>query len=301
MNDRSFGYIILIFISVSILGLLGYSIWVLAFPKETRIITFSKISNLRIDDPVKIKGVTVATIKSITRDEKDVLVTIKAYESLEIHEGYEIYSSDKGILGERVIIIKNGDQNNAPVDKNDTLTGTFHRGVSDALGSTWKLKDFIASFKNNAGLLLSGSEEKPSFVSTFSNVIAEIDSFSNKLYNTATFLDAELTVKIDDLNEITGAARKISQEISTTVPGKIETLEEQLETITKFIDKLDPVVNTLTDVVIKIKDNKLIQNDYISSLVEQLKELQELIEIIQDGTARLKLQIKLGFKEKIPK
>lgn len=295
MNDKTFGYIILASLLSIALLVFGYAAWVLVFPQETRIIAFNRVSNLRVDDPIKIRGVTVATIKSMTRNEKNSLITIKTFKPLPIYEGYTIYSADKGILGERLIILENGDSNNQVVSSDDTLTGIFHPGVSDVLGSAWKLKDLIVAFKENAGLLLSGSEEKPSFITTFSTIISEIDSFSTKLYNTAEFLDAELSGKINTLQSITASAQKVSHEIAGTIPEKIQTIEEQIEIITNFIEKLDTLIDTLTDILNKIKNNDLFQKDYISKMIVQLKELQELIDVIQDGTARLKVRLKLGF------
>ncbi len=295
MNDKTFGYIILAFLLCMALLIFSYAAWVLVFPPETRIIAFNRVSNLKVDDPVKIKGVTVATIKSITRNEKNVLITIKIFKPFPIYEGYTIYSADKGILGERLIVLENGNRNNPVISSDDTLSGIFHIGVSDVLGSAWKLKDLIINFKENASLLLSGSEEKPSFITSFSSIIAEIDSFSTKVYNAAEFLDAELSGKIDTLQSVAASAQKVSHEIAGTIPKKIQAIEEQIETIATFIQKLDTIVNTLTEITVKIKNNTLFETDYISKMIAQLKELKELIEIIQEGTARLKIRLKMGF------
>ncbi len=300
MNDKRFGYVILLFLFAAFLSILGYVLWVLAFPKETRIISFDRISNLRVDDPMKVKGVTVATITDISGKGERVPVTVKFDEPFTIYKGYTIYSSDKGILGDRIIILQNGDSNNPVIPKKDTLIGTFNLGVSEALGRAWRLKDLIVSFKEDASIFLSGSQEKPSFVSTFASIISEIDSFSLRLHSAAAFLNSEVGVKVDTLQRILAEAKNISDQIEGIVPGKIKALDNQLDTIITYVDKLNPIIHSLTDIVEKIKDNKLIQDNDISRLVAQLKDLQKLISIIQEGTARLKLRIKLGFNEKIP-
>lgn len=295
MNDKRLGYIILTLTLLIIITILIYSFMILAFPKETRIVSFGRISNLEIDDQVEIKGKTVGRVKNIAKGSLNVLVTVELNETVNLHTGYRVYSFDKGILGDRRIVIEQGDTNGPLIDKGDTLDGIFYPGISDVLGHAWKLKDFFITFKKNAGVLLSGSEEKPPFIAAFMSVISEIDTISSKLYNAALLLDSELATGIDTLKSIITAANTFIQEVKEVVPEKITTVEKQVETIANFIDKLDTIVNTLADIVTRIKNNELLHVDHITKLLKQLKEIQNLIGELQAGTARLKLKIKLGF------
>jgi ABC-type transporter Mla subunit MlaD len=295
MSDKRVGYIILAASLVIMVSLLVYSIALLAFPKETRVISFSRISNLRVDDPVKIQGKIVGRIKSLTGEGHRVLVTLELTETIHIHEGYWIYSTDKGILGDRLIVIKPGNSAGPLIEKSDTLRGNFYPGMSDVLGRAWKLKDFFTAFKVNAGILLSGTKEKPSLVSTFTEIISEIDTFSNKLYTTALFLYAELEPGIDSLNAVIAFADGLIQDMKNIVPHKITAVEKQVETLAAFLEKLDSIVNTLSGIILQIKDNGLIPSDHITSLLKQLKEIHDLLEELLAGTTQLKLKIKLGF------
>ena len=295
MNDRGLGYFILALTLVIIVTILVYSFRVLAFPKETRIISFSRISNLETDDQVEIKGKIVGRVKNIASDTLKVLVTVELNETINVHTGYRIHSFDKGILGDRRIVIEPGNADSSLINKNDTLDGIFYPGISDVLGHAWKLKDFFITFKNNAGILLSGSKEKPSFIESFTSVIFEIDTISSKLYNAARILDSELGTGIDTLNSVITATNTFVQEVKGAIPEKITSVEKQVETLTNFLGELDTIVNTLTDIVTRIKNNELLHVDHISKLLKQLKEIQGLLEELQAGTARLKLRIKLGF------
>ena len=295
MNDKKLGYIILAIIAITVLSLLIYSIHLLAFPKVTRIISFSRISNLRIEDPIKIKGNTVGRIKDIASDDYRVLVTIELIEPINFHDGYMIYSTDKGILGDRVIIVDPGDINGQLINKNDTLEGHFHEGISDVLGHAWKLKDLFIEFKTTAGNLLSGTEEKPSLIATFSNVISAVDSFSNKLYNAALFLSSEFEGNIDTLYTVSASAIEFIADVKKVIPERITTVEQQLKTISNFIDKLEKIVDMLTGIVTNIEDNELMHVDHITGLLTQLEEVQNLLEDLQAGTVQLKLRLKAGF------
>ena len=311
MNDKRLGYIILALALIVIITILVYSFRTLAFPKETRVLSFKRISNLRVDDQVEVKGKIVGRVKNIAlveikgkpvekvkntnKDTMKVLVTVELNETVNLYKGYRIYSFDKGILGERRIVIEPGNTDSPLINKVDTLDGIFYPGISDVLGHAWKLKDFFITFKNNAGALLSGSEEKPSFIASFTSIIFEIDTISSKLYNAARFLDFELGTSIDTLNSVITATNTFVQEVKGAIPEKITSVEKQVETIANFLGELDTIVNTLTDIVTRIKNNELLPVDHITKLLKQLKEIQELLEELQAGTARLKLRVKLGF------
>jgi len=299
MNDKRLGYIILALTLLVITAIVVYSFRVLAFVEDTRVLSFKRISNLRIDDPVEIKGKTVGRVKNIESDTLSnpmkVCVTVELKEAVTIHKGYKIYSFDKGILGDRRIVIETGNTTDPLIDSKDTLDGIFYPGISDVLGHAWKLKDFFITFKSNAGALLSGTEEKPSFIESFSSIIFEIDTISSKLYNAALLLNSELATGIDTLNSVIAAADSFVQEVKQVVPKSVTSVEKQIETLSNFIGKLDTMVNTLTDIVTRIKNNELLYVDHITKLLDQLKEIQNLLEEIQAGTARLRLRIKLGF------
>lgn len=295
MSDKRLGYLILTIALLIIAVILVYSLRILAFPKEKRVISFDRISNLRIDDPVEIMGKTVGRIKNVTGENRNVFVTVEFNETVTIYSNYRIYTYDKGIVGDRRLVIEPGHISSPIIDKSDTLNGIFYLGISDVLGHAWKLKDFFTAFKDNAAVLLSGTEEKPSFITSFTSVISEIDTISSRLYNAAVFLDSELTHGIDTLNSVITAAASFIEEVKRIAPEKINSVEKKIETISNFIGKLDTAVTTLTDIVIRIKNNELLHVDHITKILQQLKVIQGLIEELQTGTARLKLRLKLGF------
>ena len=57
MIDRKLGYAIVCLIFLIGSAVLVYMLKPVFFPPETRIIAFDTIGNLRIDDPVRVKGI----------------------------------------------------------------------------------------------------------------------------------------------------------------------------------------------------------------------------------------------------
>jgi len=295
MSDKSLGYIIIALIACGIMLFFGYSIWMFSSPKETRYCRISRISNLKIDDPVVVNGKTVGKITNISSSNNAVLVTMEIHDRFPVHQGYTVFNADKGILGDQSIVIQTGDPGNALISEQDTLTATFYPGISDVLGSAWKLKELALSYRKTAEEMLSGSTGKESFVATFAAVVAEIETFSRKLHGAALQLDADVSPQIDSLKSFTANAQKFVDEIAAVAPEEIATIEKQLETVSAYTGKLDGIVTSLTDIVLKIKQHELIQNEHITGLLEQLREIRKILNDIQQGAFKLKLQIKAGF------
>lgn len=295
MNDKSFGYIILVFLGIFITSLVGYGISVILFPAQTIMVSFDRISNLRVDDPVKVKGVTIGNISNLTLDDARAIVAIRTLKPVTIYQGYKIYTTDKGILGDRIIVLENGDETNPPVDLKDTLPGIFYPGVSDALGSTYKLKELALTFKQTAHVLLSGSEGKPSLVSAIQKVLSQIDTFTLQLNTFALTLNAELPVLLDTLKTVSHSAQKMSDDIGNTLTEKLPTLAEQVDALAEYAGKLDSLVAKLSEIIGLIEKNKLMTDDYITPVTKQLSDIRDIIAMILDGTLKLRLLLKAGF------
>jgi ABC-type transporter Mla subunit MlaD len=295
MNERKFGYIILGLALCVILSIIGYSIKIVFFPKETRTIVFSRITNLSIDDPVKIRGKNIGKIVSIkqgTQEKGDnIYVTFAVLEPFTVYSDYYIYSADKGLMGDRVIKILPGSNTDSIINSTDTLSGKWTPSVSDALGSAWKLQDKIISLKTGAGVLLSGTPEKAPFVTLFSKFISDVDSFCNSLQNTVEILKVKLPAKIDTLHSIVTSVKRISGKMSTAVPTHIHSIEEQAKAISDFINKFDKQSSSLSTIVEKIKSNELIKKDHISPLNDQINDIQDLLDEIKTGLVTFRAKI----------
>jgi hypothetical protein len=84
--------------------------------------------------------------------------------------------------------------------------------------------------------------------------------------------------------------------MTDSLPEKMRTVENQIEEITAFIDKLDSCENSLSGIIETIQNNAVIQNDQITPLITQLREISNFIDITRNGSARLKVLLHAGFK-----
>ena len=75
--DQRIGYCIIALLALIMLAVTLICIDRIKNPAETRIIAFEQVGNLKIDDPVKLRGMDAGTIKDIQWRSDKILVTIE--------------------------------------------------------------------------------------------------------------------------------------------------------------------------------------------------------------------------------
>jgi len=68
---------LLLLLLLTLAALIWFGIRLLNNPQDLRIIAFEQIGNLRIDDPVKLRGIDIGTVKRIELLREKVLVFIE--------------------------------------------------------------------------------------------------------------------------------------------------------------------------------------------------------------------------------
>jgi ABC-type transporter Mla subunit MlaD len=282
MSNKKLGYVLITLFLIIFAVFLCYAIRIVAFPQKQRVIAFDQVGNLRLDDPVKIKGVTVGKITNISRNTAYALVTFQMDVSLDLYKDYSIITSDRGIMGDRVIHIEPGIQKTFPLNENDTLKGVFIRGVSEMIGATWKLRDNITAIKS-AAALLSDTAGKKSFITLFSIIIRDLDTVSNALYAVVTTIDSGLSSSLDTLSKTIVSIKKDYERFSVVLPEKFSAISDETDTLIAFLHTTDTLVGKLSDITTQIATHPLITGDDITPLRKDIDELRYLLYRIQIG------------------
>ena len=121
--DRRLGYFILAILLLVIAGSIGYGIFFARTPEPRRVISFDMIGNLRIDDPVSLKGLAIGTIVDIRWRPRSVLVFIQPSQNLVLHKGYTVDNRDVGLMGDRALLIDDPNPAAPVIAPADTLAG----------------------------------------------------------------------------------------------------------------------------------------------------------------------------------
>jgi len=287
--DRIAGYGILLVLFLIILGTIGYGIYYSRSPEPVRVISFDTIGNLRIDDPVTLKGLNIGKIVKITWRPHSVLVFIQTHAKLTLHPGYTILNKDVGFMGDRTLCIEDDNINAAAIAPADTLIGEFRSGVSEGVGMIWKLRGAVDSFTKVSSRLLQGSASHPSFVRQMHTVIGSADSATGKLLSMVSLLEGGISPKLDSLTALVNTVSALVQSAAWKTPGAVAGVERMCLTLEKSLNQADSLtLRALT--LVRVVDT-VAASDHLGVFRKKIDMLHEAIVHLKDRFIQLKISL----------
>ncbi len=300
MTDRKLGYIIIGLFSLIITVLAAYCLRPILSPGETRVVAFKRIGSLGYQDPVRVRGVFYGTAASINwvadsvRKEPRVYVTIQSARHIPLHRGYLIVDVDEGLMGDRAIVIDPGDSTAPPIPVRDTLVGTFHPGISEALDNVRKLREVVDTFLSVSNRLAHGAGAARSLVVQINEAVAAVDSLSRTILTVASQTGATLSTNIDSLNSLVNSASLVTKTFSAAAPEYVDGVSGRLRDISVFVASLDKTVDTLRSMSQELESprNILWKSD-AENIRKKIVGLQTIITTLQQRMLQFKIYIKL--------
>lgn len=293
--DRTTGYLILIVFITVFLVFLGYGFYLIFRTKEIRYAEVSQISSLRLSDPVKFKGMDVGRVSKITKLDNKIIIQFKVTSPFVLHENYYIRTGDLGVMGDRAVLIEQGDTNLPVVDKSDTLKVEYVSGMSYLLGQAYKLPQMIEDWKEATHVLLRGTEDKTSLVSNLKIMGNELDTIVNYLHTAMISISSDDYNLMDTLNKIAEETIKITDKTKKELNKRVPQIDTALIDLIEFIDELDTVTVDLSKTVNNIKNNRFIKDDDITPIIEALNDIKAVLNDIRKDCLKLRGVLKLGF------
>jgi ABC-type transporter Mla subunit MlaD len=291
--DRRIGYAILaliIFLSVALI-VFGYTLSKSA-AAETRIVHFPQIGNLRIDDPVMLKGIQVGTIKKTDGTERGIYVTFITTQPLNLRADYQIENKDKGIMGDRLIMIEPGTNTAAAVPAGDTLHGIFREGISEVVGLAWQLSDLIDTFCVVSDRMLKGTSQKKSLVRQIDDMVNITDSTLARLTRMTDNLERTTSQQVDSIEHMTASLIAAESGITKTAPQKIAEVEKLLRLLNNGMAKLDTMSADINATVNTVNaPDGILWNDQGTTLSEKITSLRKAVNHLYDRMLKLKLYL----------
>jgi ABC-type transporter Mla subunit MlaD len=289
MSDRKLGYAIICLFLAILFVIGGYCLRPVLSPQQTRVIAFEKVGNLRIDDQVRLKGIAYGIVKKIDWTREKVFVTVQSRSPWALHAGYSVTTLDAGIMGDRMVMINDGPSAGPVVAANDTLSGSFVLGVSEALGYALRLRGVVDSLRDMADLLLLGDKQHPSFVAQTNGVIRTADSLSKSLVRFASTAESAVSSGLDSIDNIVKTASQLSQSAAVSAPEFLSMLDKQVTKTAALVASIDSAADRLlgTSAGLSRKDNVLWRND--------LEHLTGNLVVVQKAIADIQLEL-LQFK-----
>lgn len=294
MLDRKLGYAILCIIFIIISVSITFVIISLFSPGETRIIAFDRIGNLRLEDPIKIKGSPAGTVKKIILKKDSVLVVVNSKKHLAIHKGYSIANMDEGIMGDRILQVDCGDTTAPLINVGDTLTGTFYPGVSEVLGYAWMLHDIVDTLVTISGVLLHGTSSKKSLIAQTESVIFTVDSLSRIALKVTRKINAVTSSRLDSIEAIVKHTSRVARIFTAAAPEYIDNINDRLRTVSGLLTAIDTTADNLRQLTINMqKPDGVLFGDDVENIRKKLVELQNILATIQKRLLQFKIYLRL--------
>jgi hypothetical protein len=287
--DRKIGYAIIAIIVIVGCTVIGISIYHMENPEKLRFVSFERVGNLKIEDPVNVVGIRIGSVKGVELRKESVLVSFTANMPLKLHQGYSVNDGEVGFMGDRMISITIGDTTMPAISDSDTLRGIFHPGVSEAIGMAGRLKGVVDSFVEKSARLLNGGPQTVSIVNRVNNIAAMTDSASRALIVVVSGLESGLSKGLDSLNLIIGGILRMSQAADSLtrqkMPGVVKQvglIGDRLQKLTDLVDKLALTVDTFDHMTEPGGQGELAQ------LFTKIKMLRDAILHLKEGLSQLK-------------
>jgi phospholipid/cholesterol/gamma-HCH transport system substrate-binding protein len=290
--DRLSGYVLLLLLLLIVTAIAFFGIRLFKNPLDLRIISFEQVGNLKIDDPVKLQGITIGTIMKIESHEQKVLVFFETQTPLKIHQGYHIDDKDIGLMGDRIVMIIDGDSVGPLIPKNDTLTGTFHNGVSETVGFAWKLRDILDSFTVISSQILHGTPKRKSLIKQVHEMVDITDSASSSIMNYTVQINKGFNATIDSIEQFVTQINKFSGSTAASAPGFLSTLEGKVKDLAIGVNKLDAMSDAL------LKYTRQAEKSGLAGLGNE-SQIKGKIDALHDAIGHLKdrlLKFQVYFK-----
>ncbi|KMQ49565.1 hypothetical protein CHISP_3523 [Chitinispirillum alkaliphilum] len=283
MSDRKLGYIIISAFLILVLSIAGTVIWHIFLPQHTRIIEFSEVGSLEIQDPVHVKGVYAGQVKDIYLQGQKTHVKIKMHKPVVLHQGYIISLSSKGVMGDRYISIYPGPENAPIIDTNTILSGNFELGPSEALAFVDDLYEYVLTLRKITTDLYLGTPEQASLVSLFETLTLTIDSISMKLLHATAVIDNDLSKHIASLGSFIEKAWAITFTATEKFPEIATATEDLTQKAENLISEVEKVVVMSDSLIEAFGDSTLfIWNSDLDSLRDSFRSIRELIKEIRE-------------------
>jgi ABC-type transporter Mla subunit MlaD len=286
--DRRMGYLIIAGILLIGLAVLSWGIFHFKNQAKIRVVSFYQTGNLKIDDPLYLLGIRVGNIKSIELREQNVLVFLNTYKPIAIHQGCHVDNIEIGFMGDRMLTMDFGDSAKPLIQEKDTLMGTFHPGLSEAVGMAWKLQGVVDSFIELSAALLHNGPLRASFVQQVNKIAAITDSMSMTLVTIITNVGNGLPASLDSLNRIIGSVARISHTADSLTQQQLSGLNKQIGLVGGGLTKLESMLDGLLAATEKFEGRQGVDDhNAIASFIAKIKVLRDAVQQVKEGFFKL--------------
>jgi ABC-type transporter Mla subunit MlaD len=292
INDKKLGYVIIAFLLVFIVCICAVFTWVVYIQPRQFTIKFDKVGNLKIEDAVVHKGFSIGHVKSMQWSASHVLVTVETNKRPLMYADYRIEDVEKGVMGDRIIMMDCGGLAGRPLSLNDTLQGTFIPGISEGIAYAGRLHAVIRELDSIASILRCGKQNQRSLIEVITGLVDSSDAVLSRLSagikpiarDAGSFLDSTGHL----LANASASARPVIRKTPSILKG-MKTGSDSLVALTGHLQAiLDSVQAKYADLNGADTSRKTQKTD---ALYRQLSDIQEVLDFISSSGLLLRVGI----------
>jgi phospholipid/cholesterol/gamma-HCH transport system substrate-binding protein len=244
-----------VFYSIVFIGVLFlFSLWFFLHPnspwhsRNYYLVAFNEIGNLKVDNAVKINGLTKGYVKEFELTDSCVWAKIAVLSAVKIPLDSKLRVANAGLMGERVVEVglgnskeyyKNEAQISGDFDKGGTAIGVLTMNIVD---EAQRIADILATA---ADTLFSDKK-----MEDYKRLGQKAKTMGNRTTHIFKFASQNLTVSIDSLTQ---AVLKIEEIINNVKPNfnnaieNVELLKKNLANLKKALEKVKDSVAAIAE------------------------------------------------------
>ncbi len=297
MSHRLIGYITLFFVSSFFLFVVLSHI----IEKNKYVIRTAyaaDIGNLKIENPIKINGITVGYVATIGRDKGLARITVKLHKETIIRSDYRLLNKDVSLTGDRELSLFPGHSREI-VEVDSPLFITFVPGIAEGISGAELLGDLVKELRD---LVSYYSQVDPSndtlFTTQIKSVLKEMDGLSLKADRLLVENEAVVKRLVLKGEELTRSVKDISTAVKPQAEAFLDASGNLSRQAATIIDNFEPIINDLEALLTKLEDNdnRLVrlmtsQGGEYEAIEKSIKRLRSLIELASEEGIGLDIDI----------
>ncbi|MFQ5441619.1 MAG: MlaD family protein [Thermodesulfobacteriota bacterium] len=250
--------------------------------------TFDSAAGLDPDSSVKVAGVEVGRVKSITLKGHQARILLQIHPDVEIGKDFTAMLKSTGLLGEKYIEIVPGAPGAPALKDGEEITRTAkYMDIDRLLGSLTDLSGDMKKLAESLGNTLGGPEGE----NTVRNIVRNVDEISSRVNKLLARNDARLNriiANFDDLStNLKGAVDDINSSLTRTSDNLNQVITENRGNLKEGIDSLKTAAVKLQEAmetVQRVADNI---GPGVSETVESLGSIAKKIDAGQGTLGKL--------------
>jgi phospholipid/cholesterol/gamma-HCH transport system substrate-binding protein len=271
-------------------------------------VLFPNVGSLTVGDPVKVNGVKMGSVGSISLHEAKVRVVMKIDKTVALTDSCTVTVQNIGLMGERNVMVQLSEEGAAylPDGKRGAeqayMQGYFDTGIAEAMGMVGTVLRDVRTLIGNVQAILTNTVGDTSFVTFFRTIVARLDTVTMLVEDLVADNKGKIDESVANIQQATGDVRRLLEEnrenINTLLANGSQ-LSDQAVRIATEIESLSVSLHGMVESVQRGEGTlgKLIEDEqFYDDLKQTVAKIDTLATDIQDRG--LKLRVRLGFRDK---